>query len=188
MKSRISQKSAKPSASWSRRFSRPVKPAVFRIGESIKHKFRVFQVYSFRKWYQRSTPYIFLRRSSSSVVENIFSSAKEQSDGNEAQQRCLTTHGSTECLCTAIPYRHRLQEHSFGPCLHVAVSCHIGLRICLHDTVFASYRIGLLFIRERFTVHYSCLTVNAICIHCAFCVGLQMNGRLLELIMRLRIQ
>ena len=30
---------------------------------------------------------------SSSVVVNNFSSAKEQSKGNEAQPRCLTTHG-----------------------------------------------------------------------------------------------
>ena len=48
MKSRISPKSAKPFAFWSRWFSRPpksAKPAVFGIGKSIKHKFRVFQVY-----------------------------------------------------------------------------------------------------------------------------------------------
>ena len=37
-------------------FSRPAKPAVFGIGESIKHKFRVFQVYRFQNWYQSNTP------------------------------------------------------------------------------------------------------------------------------------
>ena len=41
---------------WSRRSSRPAKPAkpaVFGIGESIKHKFRIFQVYRFQNWYQQ---------------------------------------------------------------------------------------------------------------------------------------
>ena len=59
MKWRISPKSAKPSAFSSKRFSRsakPAKPAVFGIGESIKHKFRVFQVYRFQNWYQSNTP------------------------------------------------------------------------------------------------------------------------------------
>ena len=58
MKSRISPKSAKPSALWSRRFSRPAKPtkpAVFGIGESIKRKFRFFQAYRFQNWYQSNT-------------------------------------------------------------------------------------------------------------------------------------
>ena len=44
-KLKIAPKSAKPSAFWSRRFSKPAKPAkpaVFGIGESIKHKFWVF--------------------------------------------------------------------------------------------------------------------------------------------------
>ena len=61
MKSRISAKSAKPSAFWSKRFSRPAKPAkpaVFRIWESIKHKFCVFRAYRFQNWYQSNTPLI----------------------------------------------------------------------------------------------------------------------------------
>ena len=63
MKSKISPKSAKPSAFWSRKFSRPAKPAkpaVFGIRESIKHKFRVFQVYRSQNWYQSNTPLIVL--------------------------------------------------------------------------------------------------------------------------------
>ena len=38
MKLRISPKTAKPSANWSRKLTRPVKPAVFGIGESIKEQ------------------------------------------------------------------------------------------------------------------------------------------------------
>ena len=53
MKLRISPKSAKPSAFWP---AKPAKPAVFGIGESIKHKFRVFQVYRFQNRYQSNTP------------------------------------------------------------------------------------------------------------------------------------
>ena len=48
MKMRISPKSAKSSACWSRRFGRPSKPsrpAVFVIWLSIKEQFRVFQIY-----------------------------------------------------------------------------------------------------------------------------------------------
>ena len=58
MKSRISSKSAKPHATWSRRLSRPSKPAklvALGIGESIKHKLRVVQVYRFQNWYQSNT-------------------------------------------------------------------------------------------------------------------------------------
>ena len=66
VKSRISAKSAKPSAFSSRRFSRPAKPAkpakpaVFLIGESIKRKFRVFQVYRSQNWYQSNTTLVIL--------------------------------------------------------------------------------------------------------------------------------
>ena len=51
-------KSAKPSACWSRRVGRPLepaKPAVFGIWSSIKHKFRVFQVYRFQNWHRSNT-------------------------------------------------------------------------------------------------------------------------------------
>ena len=59
MKTRISPKSAKPSAFRSRMFSRPskpAKPAVLGIWESIKHEFRICQVYRFQNWYQSNTP------------------------------------------------------------------------------------------------------------------------------------
>ena len=39
-----------PSAFWSRSLSRPAKPAVFGTGESIKHIFRVLQVYRFQNY------------------------------------------------------------------------------------------------------------------------------------------
>ena len=72
IKMRISPKSAKPSAFQSRGFSRPfkpAKPAVFGIWESIKHKFRVWQVYRFQNWYQSNTP----RKSShKKTVKTVF--------------------------------------------------------------------------------------------------------------------
>ena len=39
-------------------FPKSAKPAIFGIGESIKHKFRVLQVYLFQNWYQSNTTYV----------------------------------------------------------------------------------------------------------------------------------
>ena len=48
-------------------------------------------------------------------------------------------------------------------------------------------RIGVLFTRKRCVVR-TVVSLFAFCIHCAFCVAPQMNRRLVELIIRLRIE
>ena len=99
MKSKISPKSAKPSACWSRRFSRPAKPAkpaVFEIGESIKHKFRLFQVYRFQNWYQSNIP--LKDKSGIGMIEvKIQDTVKRRKQEHTFQKNRLTRFICTKC-------------------------------------------------------------------------------------------
>ena len=74
---------------------------------------------------------------------------------------------------------------------HTELGIAIQYFSCLLDTVFISYRIGVLFTRERFAVPCSDCNGSTVgcCIHCAFCCAtLQTIGQLVDLLMRFRIE
>ena len=69
---------------------------------------------------------------------------------------------NVEIQCVKSYYPILLTEvvsRNFGRIQRIPFSFHIGLEFCLHDTILASYRIGLLLRGERFAVHCNGFTV-----------------------------